>query len=545
MEPAAAPRRCAHCGTLAAGDAIFCPRDGKSLASASDAPVAADPFLGLEIEGQIEIRELIGVGTMGRVYRAFQRGIDRDVAVKLLRPELALNPEAAARFHREARIASRLTHPHLVQVLMSGALDSAAPEIAGTLYLVMEHLDGVSLLSALAAGTDGERALPPARALAITLEVCDAVGDAHRHGIVHRDLKPENVMLIARGGSSDYVKVLDFGIARLVDSRSMWTGAGLIFGSAAYISPEGAMGEQVAPSADVYSIAVVLYECLAGRTPFLSDSPVKLLLSHAQEAPPDLRGLERGRLVPDAIADVVMRNLAKDPRERAQNASELADRLAEAARKSGIDLEPGSPRASARGGARRSARSARISSPTPSPNPKPNPTPKPNPNPNPTANPTPSPGSTPLASSRPAPRGSPAPRGRAWIVAASVAVAAGGAALLARSSTDAFGAAENELHACIGDGQWITPQGRNVRAILERLGRDYPGDPRVRALRLEAGERLLADALRLKYAGQMTEAALRARLAMDLAPELEAAPKLLADLRREHAASASSRPETK
>jgi len=240
-----------------------------------------------------------------------------------------------------------------------------------------------------------------------------------------------------------------------------------------------------------------------------------------------------------------MRNLAKDPRERAQNASELADRLAEAARKSGIDLEPGSPRASARGGARRSARSARISSPTPSPNPKPNPTPKPNPNPNPTANPTPSPGSTPLASSRPAPRGSPAPRGRAWIVAASVAVAAGGAALLARSSTDAFGAAENELHACIGDGQWITPQGRNVRAILERLGRDYPGDPRVRALRLEAGERLLADALRLKYAGQMTEAALRARLAMDLAPELEAAPKLLADLRREHAASASSRPETK
>src|SRR4051812_22291663 len=130
-------------------------------------PSAPDPFLGLTLPGQIEIRAHIGAGSMGRVYRGFQRGIDRDVAVKVLRPELALSAEATARFHREARIASRLTHPNLVQTLMSGALEEGPPEVLGALYLVMEHLDGVSLSAALAA--EESHGWSVARALAVAL----------------------------------------------------------------------------------------------------------------------------------------------------------------------------------------------------------------------------------------------------------------------------------------------------------------------------------------------------------------------------------------
>jgi serine/threonine protein kinase len=593
---AEAHKRCSHCGTLAAPEALYCPRDGKPLldslgelgappsgatgpntrggspaASSAEDPAAFDPFVGLKLAGQIRIRELIGVGAMGRVYRAHQGGIDRDVAVKILRPELALNAEAAARFHREARISSRLTHPHVVQVMMSGAIESDAPEIAGTLYLVMEHLDGISLLAAMAAaGAEGDRALPISRALAIVLQVCDAVGDAHRHGIIHRDLKPENVMLIERGGNRDYVKVLDFGIARLVDSGSMWTGAGLIFGSAAYISPEGAMGEQVGPSADVYSIAVILYECLAGRAPFLSDSPVKLLLSHAQESPADLRSLARGSEVPAAIAEVVMQNLAKDPRERAANGNELAKALSDAARRTGIDLDPVSGRSPTRsaprvapsvptralGGrsideahakpsssrgtptrpiARVERRPDRESAPASSSGERPLDTPAPT-----TASPPlPPPREPATALGRAAMRG-----GALWYLAIVATAVVAGMLGHRWRSVEPFDATAAELRNAIRDGNWITPPDHNVRVLLDQLTNRFPNDPRVRELRAEAGERLLADALRLKYAGKITEAVLRARLAMEIAPELEAPAKLLMELRQANgAASASSRKE--
>src|SRR5262249_8667282 len=210
------------------------------------------------------------------------------------------NAELVARFHREAKVASRLVHPNVVQVLMTGAVPFSSeasrspqdavhegPRTGGELYLVMEHLDGLSLLSALAAaGTSGESAVPLPRALHIVLQLCDAVGEAHTQGIVHRDLKPENVMLIRRGDDPDFVKVLDFGIARLDwADRGMATQAGLIFGAAEYISPEGAEGHPVGPPADVYSITTMLYQMLARRTPFEGDSPVALLVQHTH-APP-------------------------------------------------------------------------------------------------------------------------------------------------------------------------------------------------------------------------------------------------------------------
>ncbi|WP_437736224.1 protein kinase domain-containing protein [Sorangium sp. So ce1335] len=359
MKPSPA-KSCPSCGERYDAGVLYCPRDGTPLASSRKSPAfgaaEGDPYVGITLGGQIQVRHLIGIGSMGRVYRAFQAGIERDVAVKILHRELSTNAELVSRFHREAKIASRLVHPNVVQVLMTGSVPATAdPRIGGELYLVMEHLDGISLLSALAAaGAGGEsEALPLPRALHIILQVCDAVGEAHAQGIVHRDLKPENIMLVRRGEDPDYVKVLDFGIARLDwADKAMTTQAGLIFGTAKYISPEGAEGQRVGPPADVYSIATMLYQCLAGRAPFEGDSPVALLVQHTHAPPTDLRSIARSSYVPAPIAQVVMQNLAKKPSERAPDARALGRDLALAVRASGLDpdeiaAQPGLLRASA------------------------------------------------------------------------------------------------------------------------------------------------------------------------------------------------------
>ena len=168
-----------------------------------------------------------------------------------------------ARFRREAQIAGALAHPHIVQILTSGELDAPPP---APLFIVMELLDGISLRSALAAAGGS---LPVLRALGIALQLCEAVGEAHAQGMVHRDLKPENVMLVRQGDRADFVKILDFGIARLPGANTpAVTQAGMIFGTARYISPEGASGLPVGPAADVYALATMLYQALAGATPF-------------------------------------------------------------------------------------------------------------------------------------------------------------------------------------------------------------------------------------------------------------------------------------
>jgi serine/threonine-protein kinase len=346
MKPASA-KICPSCGERYEPDVLFCPRDGTPLTNARTPSVPGserDVYLGLDLGGQIQLKHLIGIGSMGRVYRAWQSGIERDVAVKILHRELSGNVELVSRFHREAKVASRLVHPNVVQVLMTGAVpNQPGTQIGGELYLVMEYLDGISLLSAMAAaGTSSEgSALPLPRALHIALQICDAVGEAHKQGIVHRDIKPENVMLVRRGDDPDYVKVLDFGIARLNwgDASMASTQAGLIFGTAKYISPEGAEGQPVGPAADVYAIATILYQCLAGRTPFEGDSPVSLLVQHTHAPPPELRGIARASYVPPAIAAVVMRNLSKSASERAPNARVMGRELVAAARASGLDPE--------------------------------------------------------------------------------------------------------------------------------------------------------------------------------------------------------------
>lgn len=327
---AIAQKTCPRCGITYERDALFCAKDGTKLEPEdTEVPPDSDPYIGTVISGDIEIRSVAGVGAMGRVYRAHQRGIDRDVAVKILHRELSGNSQLVARFHREAKIASKLQHPHVVEVYLAGQLPDRA------LYIAMEYLDGMSLAAALAAAGG---VFHPARALSIALQICDAVGEGHARGIVHRDLKPENVMLVRRAEMGDWVKVLDFGIAKVnLGEQSMQTAAGLVFGTARYISPEGAQGTNVGPPGDVYSLATMVYQMLAGRTPFDAE-PVGLLIKHIHEPPPPLTSWPRAADIHPALAKVVMDNLAKDPARRAAGARVFASQLAAAAKEANITI---------------------------------------------------------------------------------------------------------------------------------------------------------------------------------------------------------------
>jgi serine/threonine-protein kinase len=241
-----------------------------------------------------------------------------------------------ARFQREAHIAGRLSHPNVVEVLMTGRLPEGGPG-GGTAYMVIEYLDGISLRSALGAAGG---AIPLPRAMHVVLQVCDAVGEAHAQGIVHRDMKPENVMLVRRGEDRDFVKVLDFGIARMTHGDTLSpTQAGLVFGSPKYVSPEGASGKPVGPAADVYSIATILYQALSGRAPFDGTSPVELLAKQIGEPPPPLRSIPRASYVPEPLAAAIMQNLAKNPDDRSPDARALGRALVDAARRSGLEPE--------------------------------------------------------------------------------------------------------------------------------------------------------------------------------------------------------------
>jgi eukaryotic-like serine/threonine-protein kinase len=269
------------------------------------------------VAGQFRVERLLGVGAMARVYLAQQIGLDRPVALKILRRDLLHDEAATARIRREATIGGRLRHPNLPEVLMLGSVDATPDYPGGEPFIVLEHLDGMSLTSALLAGGG---ALGLVRSVHVALQICDALGEAHALGIVHRDLKPDNVMLVRRGADNDFVKVLDFGMARAGRDPDFATHDGAVLGTARYIAPEGAQGGRVGPEGDVYAIATLLFQCITGRTPFDGPSAVSILIQQVGAVPPDLRSVGPGREAPVALADLVARNLAKDPLDRSANA---------------------------------------------------------------------------------------------------------------------------------------------------------------------------------------------------------------------------------
>jgi serine/threonine-protein kinase len=317
---------CLRCGSKFGSRAEYCPHDGSLLISDDEIP---DPLLGTVLLEQFRIDEQIGTGGMGTVYRAHQTTVGRDVAIKVLRPELARDEQAVLRFEREARLAMMLDHPNLVRVFLSGRL------VDGRLYIVMELLEGKTLADEL----DEHGPPSPERALVMMMKLCAGLGAVHAAGIVHRDIKPENIYLVRRGKDSDFVKLVDFGIARVLQAESVGpttTQSGRVFGTATYISPEAATGQETDHRSDIYSLGVLSYQLLSGELPFEGSTAGAVLMQHVHKAPPLLQAKGRGAEVPDDVARVVMRALSKDPDARQQTLAEFVNALAEAAGHSGL-----------------------------------------------------------------------------------------------------------------------------------------------------------------------------------------------------------------
>ena len=313
-----------RCGSEYEAKVSFCPQDGARL-MAKDG--GGDALVGTVLLDQFRIEEPIGSGGMGTVYRATQTSVGRELAIKVLRPELVENDSAVKRFQREARLATALDHPNLVRVLLSGQLPD------GRIYIVMELLKGRSLADAL----ETEGVLPLDRAITIVLKLCAGIDAVHAEGIVHRDIKPENVFLVRRGNDQDFVKVVDFGIARMLDgSVTTTTQSGRVFGTASYISPEGAAGDPTDLRSDVYSIAVLAYQLLCGELPFEGPNPGSVLMQHVHKAADDLTKRGCGERVPRGVGEVIMRSLAKNPDARHQTVAEFVEALAEAATAAGV-----------------------------------------------------------------------------------------------------------------------------------------------------------------------------------------------------------------
>jgi serine/threonine-protein kinase len=283
-------------------DFLRCPYDGAILV---DPASAADPFIGRQLADTYQLVRRIGVGGMGSVYEARHLRLETSFAVKLLRPELAISEEMLARFHREARSASQLRHPNIIEVI---DVNNTADRIH---YIIQEYLDGEPLSGLL----HREQVLGLERGVRILAQVCDAMAAAHEKGIVHRDLKPENIFLIERGGKPDHVKVLDFGIAKMQQSGTKLTRAATAMGTPDYIPPEQAESADAADfRSDIYSLGVVIYRCFTGRLPYEIENPLVALDAVRFKDPVPPR--DRRPDLPAEVEAVIVRSMARAPGDR-------------------------------------------------------------------------------------------------------------------------------------------------------------------------------------------------------------------------------------
>jgi eukaryotic-like serine/threonine-protein kinase len=285
---------------------------------ANDPRELADPLIGVVVAERYRIKEPIGRGGMGVVYRVEHARIGKLMALKLLTGELTRDPQQVARFKREAQLMSRLSHPNTVQVFDFGASD-------GLVYLAMEYLKGEDLGHLI-------RRVGPLgveRTLKIVIQVCSSLSEAHKIGMVHRDLKPENIIVMQGSEDEDVIKVLDFGLAKLREGGELSevTSRGAIVGTPYYMSPEQIRGDDVGPESDVYSLGALTYACLTGTVVFDANTPMGVLTKHLTDLPespsqrfPDLK-------IPNSVSQVVLATLAKDPRRRPPGVGELQTSL--------------------------------------------------------------------------------------------------------------------------------------------------------------------------------------------------------------------------
>jgi serine/threonine protein kinase len=292
-----------------------CPRDGfYFIEEAALRDAEEDPRIGKLTADKFVIVDLISEGGMGAVYKAMQLPVEREVALKVLRAELEDSNQGRDRFVREARAVSKLTHPNVITLHDFGFEDSGHP------YMVMEYAPGVSL-----AGWLRRDDLTVERIIHVLQQILSALSEAHERGIVHRDLKPENLIVTKTGNDDDYIKLLDFGIARLVNEGATkgLTKEGEVFGTPHYMSPEQAQGKtDIGPQADVYALGVMAFELFSGNPPFDASTPLSVLYMHINDDLPQLRP-RAGLSPPDSVLEVIRKSTRKDPDDRYATAGEM------------------------------------------------------------------------------------------------------------------------------------------------------------------------------------------------------------------------------
>jgi eukaryotic-like serine/threonine-protein kinase len=286
---------------------------GAPTAASTGMRHATDPLIGQTLDGRYRIERLLGEGGMGMVYKSVHTTLGKPLAIKVLRPEVSKNEEILLRFRQEAQSASQIGNPHIIDISDFGTLPD------GSTYFVMEFLTGKSLTVALF-----ESKFSTARTIHVIKQLAGALCAAHEIGIVHRDLKPDNVQLIERGGQRDFVKVLDFGIAKVGGSTSKLTQAGQVFGTPHYMSPEQCAGANVDQRTDIYAVGVMLYEMVCGKVPFDADNLMGILTKHLYENPVAPHDLAPPANCPPALEAVIMKCLQKKPEQRYQSMVELS-----------------------------------------------------------------------------------------------------------------------------------------------------------------------------------------------------------------------------
>lgn len=310
-------KTCPKCGGEYPDTTTLCPSDGIALETSSD------ELLGQTLAGKYRIDQKLSEGGMGTVYKGTHVLMDKTVAVKVLRPSLAADEKIVARFSREARAASRISHPHAISVTDFGEDEN------GIVFLVMEYLDGETLKDVIR----HEGPMPLARVVDIIKQVGEALNAAHEQGVVHRDLKSDNIMLLSAVGT-DYAKVLDFGIAKIKEREGDYdpglTAPDLVIGTPQYMSPEQcSQAPGIDARSDIYSLGVIIYEMLVGHVPFTGESSTAIMMKHLQQPAPSV--LQERPDVPAAVGHVVARALEKSPQSRYATASELVEDLTIAA----------------------------------------------------------------------------------------------------------------------------------------------------------------------------------------------------------------------
>jgi serine/threonine-protein kinase len=312
-------RICPTCRAAYTAGEKICPRDGVRTVDAREmAERDGDPLRGVTIAGRFRVLERIGSGGMGAVYRAEQVGLGRQVALKILKRDLAYDRDTVTRFQREAKAMSLLTHPHTVRVFDFGVTED------GLLYLAMELLEGDMLTQKLE--RDGPMNIK--QALLVARDILASLAEAHSKGIIHRDLKPDNIFLArVEGRAEPVVKVLDFGIAKIVQGEKkidqLETQAGTVFGTPRYMSPEQAQGKPLDPRSDLYSVGVLIYQMIVGHAPFIDDDAVVVMAKHIKEKPKPLHVAAPWQPVHAGLEQLVARSLEKDPAKRYASADEF------------------------------------------------------------------------------------------------------------------------------------------------------------------------------------------------------------------------------